>query len=160
MSENAPNETVRKPRSLFWRIARWCLIGMAVLITVLALLGLEETWRAKRDMNRFRAECKAKGDPLDMAGVPLSRHLGRTLLELLPQPVAQELENTVLRVFAEEQAVRNLELTTPALTTPVGTNPAVNPQRGKPARSSTWLASAYPVRTTPPRGSLGRRYCA
>ena len=80
----------------------------------------------------------------DMAGVPLSRHLGRTVLELLPQPVAQELENTVLRVFADEQAVRNLELTTPAVT-----NPAVNGQRGKPARSSTWLASAYPVRTTP-----------
>jgi signal transduction histidine kinase/HAMP domain-containing protein len=90
----------------------------------------------------------------DMAGVPLSRHLGRTLLELLPQPVAQELENTVLRVFAEEQAVRNLELTTPALTTPAqatpaSPNPAVNGQRGKPSRSSTWLASAYPVRTTP-----------
>jgi signal transduction histidine kinase/HAMP domain-containing protein len=80
----------------------------------------------------------------DMAGVPLSRHLGRTLLELLPQPVAQELENTVLRVFAEEQAVRNLELTTPALA-----NPSVNGQRGKLAPSSTWLASAYPVRTTP-----------
>ena len=80
----------------------------------------------------------------EMAGVPLSRHLGRTLLELLPQPVAQELENTVLRVFAEEQAVRNLELTTPALA-----NPSVNGQRGKLAPSSTWLASAYPVRTTP-----------
>jgi signal transduction histidine kinase/HAMP domain-containing protein len=80
----------------------------------------------------------------DMAGVRLSRHLGRTLHELLPQPVAQELENTVLRVFAEEQAVRNLELTTPALAIP-----GVNGQRGKPAHSSTWLASAYPVRTTP-----------
>jgi signal transduction histidine kinase len=84
-----------------------------------------------------------------MAGVPLSRHLGRTLLELLPQPVAQELENTVLRVFAEEQAVRNLELTTPALTTPALPNSATNGQRAKPVRSSTWLASAYPVRTTP-----------
>ena len=80
----------------------------------------------------------------DMAGVPLSRHLGSTLLELLPQPVAQELENTVLRVFAEEQAVRDLELTTPALT---GTT--ANGQRGKAASTSTWLASAYPVRTTP-----------
>ena len=80
----------------------------------------------------------------DMAGVPLSRHLGRTLLELLPQPVAQELENTVLRVFAEELAVRNLELTTPPMAIP-----GVNGLRGKPAHSSTWLASAYPVRTTP-----------
>jgi PAS domain S-box-containing protein len=46
----------------------------------------------------------------DMTGVPLSRHLGRTLPELLPQPVAQELEDTVLRVFASEEPVRNLEL--------------------------------------------------
>src|ERR1017187_4411218 len=36
----------------------------------------------------------------DLTGVPLSRHLGRTLPELLPQPVAQQLEDTVLRVFA------------------------------------------------------------
>jgi PAS domain S-box-containing protein len=69
-----------------------------------------------------------------MTGVPLSGHLGRTLPELLPQPVAQELESTVLRVFAEEEAVRNLELAG---------------QSGTPARSWTWLVSAYPVRTTP-----------
>ena len=91
----------------------------------------------------------------DMTGVPLSRHLGRTLLELLPLPVAQELENTVLRVFAEEEAVRNLELTSPALTSPALTSPAINgqnPQAGprqRPSRPWTWLASAYPVRTTP-----------
>jgi len=42
----------------------------------------------------------------DMTGVPLSRHLGRTLPELLPQPVAQELESSVLRVFTSEEPVR------------------------------------------------------
>jgi len=67
-----------------------------------------------------------------MTGVPLSRHLGKTLPELLPQPVAQELENTVLRVFAEEEPVRNLELAG---------------EQG--SRPWTWLASAYPVRTNP-----------
>ena len=74
-----------------------------------------------------------------MTGVPLSRHLGRTLAELLPQPVAQELEETVLRVFTEEEPVRNLELS----------NPAPSGQSGTPERSWTWLVSAYPVRTTP-----------
>src|ERR1017187_9068230 len=68
----------------------------------------------------------------DLTGVPLSRHLGRTLPELLPQPVAQRLEDTVLRVFAEEEPVRNLEL---------------SGQEGKLKRPWTWLASAYPVRT-------------
>jgi PAS domain S-box-containing protein len=70
----------------------------------------------------------------DMTGISLSRHLGRTLLELLPQPVAQEMEDTVLRVFSSEQPVRNLELT--------GSGSQVK-------RPWTWLASAYPVRTNP-----------
>ncbi len=68
----------------------------------------------------------------DMTGVPLSRHLGRTLPELLPQPVAQYFEDAVVRVFAQEAPVSNLEL---------------SGQSGKPARPWTWLASAYPVHT-------------
>ena len=74
-----------------------------------------------------------------MTGVPLSRHLGRTLPELLPHPVAQELENAVQRVFVGEEPVRNLELS----------NPSPSSERGQPSLSWTWLASAYPVRTTP-----------
>jgi PAS domain S-box-containing protein len=69
-----------------------------------------------------------------MTGVPLSSHLGRTLPELLPQPEARELEDIVLRVFADEEAERDLEL---------------SGQGGKPAQPWTWLVSAYPVRTTP-----------
>lgn len=69
-----------------------------------------------------------------MTGVALSRHLGRTLPELLPEPVAHELEDTVSRVFRDEQPVHNLELTGSAANT----------------RSPwTWLASAYPVWTLP-----------
>ena len=67
-----------------------------------------------------------------MTGVPLSRHLGRTLSELLPSDVAQKLEDTVAQVFDSEQPVRNLEL---------------SGQAGKSAW--TWLASAYPVLTSP-----------
>ncbi len=70
----------------------------------------------------------------DMTKIPLSRHLGRTLPELLPQPVAQQLEDTVQGVFLREDPVRNLELT--------GEGP-------NPSRCWTWLASAYPVRTNP-----------
>jgi PAS domain S-box-containing protein len=67
-----------------------------------------------------------------MTGVSLSRHLGRTLPEVLPSAVAEDLQSTVMGVFAEEEAVRNLELS------------------GQSARSKipwTWLASVYPVRT-------------
>src|SRR5262249_15520048 len=70
--------------------------------------------------------------------VPLSRHLGRTLPELLQQPVAHDLENAVLRVFASEEPVRNLELSGQTAVSDGG-----NP------RPWTWLASAYPVRTNP-----------
>jgi PAS domain S-box-containing protein len=70
----------------------------------------------------------------DLTGVSLSRHLGRTLPELLPQPAAQLLENAVLRVFAEQEPMSNFEITG---------------QGGKFGRPWTWLVSAYPVRTTP-----------
>jgi PAS domain S-box-containing protein len=70
----------------------------------------------------------------DMTGASLTRHLGRTPPEMLPQPVAQQLEDAVLRVFSTEEPVSNLEMTG---------------QHGDPPRQWTWLASAYPVRTTP-----------
>lgn len=70
----------------------------------------------------------------EMTGLPLSRHLGRTLPELLPQPVAQELEDAISTVFRSAKGVHNLEL--------VG-------QGGQNKRPWTWLASAYPVRTAP-----------
>jgi PAS domain S-box-containing protein len=70
----------------------------------------------------------------DMTGATLSRHLGRTLPELLPQPMAEELENTVLRVFAADEPTRNMEF---------------GGQNSKTGRPWTWLASVYPVRTTP-----------
>lgn len=76
----------------------------------------------------------------DLTGVPLSRHLGRTLPELLPEPVARDLESAVLRVFASEGPVRNLELS--GKEAPPG---AVGRRTG----AWTWLASCYPVRTTP-----------
>jgi PAS domain S-box-containing protein len=70
----------------------------------------------------------------DLTGVTVSRHLGRTLTDLLPESVAKEVENAVQQVFSSEQAVHNLEL---------------NGEGGKPRRPWTWLISAYPVRTTP-----------
>jgi len=69
-----------------------------------------------------------------MTGAAVSRHLGRTLPELLPRPVAQALEEAVLKVLGEGEPVRNLEL---SWETPRGNG------------EWTWLVSAYPVRTMP-----------
>jgi PAS domain S-box-containing protein len=70
----------------------------------------------------------------DLTGVTLSRHLGRTLTDLVPKSVASEIESAVHRVFSTEEPVRNLELTG---------------EGGKLRRPWTWLISAYPVRTMP-----------
>lgn len=74
-----------------------------------------------------------------LTGVPLSRHLGRTLPEILPSPVAGELENAVRGVFSSEEPMRNLELSGHSAL------PAAAQRHGG---AWTWLASAYPVRTT------------
>jgi PAS domain S-box-containing protein len=68
-----------------------------------------------------------------ITALPLSRHLGRTLADVLPQPIAQELKEAVQQVLDGEKPVQNLEL---------------SGQRGKPPQPWTWLVSAYPVRTT------------
>jgi len=69
-----------------------------------------------------------------LTGFAVSRHLGRTLTDLLPASVAPDVESSVQRVFSSEEPVRNLEL---------------SGERDKPRRPWTWLISAYPVRTTP-----------
>jgi PAS domain S-box-containing protein len=68
----------------------------------------------------------------DLTGMSVSRHLGRTLHDVLPQSVAKEMDSAVQRVFSSEDPVRNLEL---------------NGDSGKLRRTWTWLISAYPVRT-------------
>jgi PAS domain S-box-containing protein len=70
----------------------------------------------------------------DMTGVPPSRHLGRTVPELLPQPAAQQIEYAVHRVFNEREPFHSFEL---------------NGTFVKTGRPWTWIVSAYPVRTTP-----------
>jgi len=68
-----------------------------------------------------------------MSGVALNRHLGRTLTELLPQQVAAGLQGAVTQVIATEQPVQELEVTGPVVK--------------KHKWPSTWLVTAYPVRT-------------
>ncbi len=70
----------------------------------------------------------------DLTGVAVSRHLGRTLTDLLPGSVAKTVCDAAQKVFSSEVAVRNLE---------------INSEGGKPPRPWSWLISAYPVRTTP-----------
>ena len=70
----------------------------------------------------------------DLTGAAVSRHLGRTLTDVLPGSLAEAMCSAVQKVFSSEVAVRNLE---------------INGEGGKPPRPWSWMISAYPVRTTP-----------
>ena len=65
--------------------------------------------------------------------VPVSRHLGKTLPELLPEPTGKQLQEAINRVFANQAAEHEIEIQD------VGANP-------RPPW--TWLVNTYPIRTT------------
>lgn len=70
----------------------------------------------------------------DLVRIPLSRILGRTPPELLPEETIVAVQNALEEVFSSGQESREIEL------------------RGGPPdpnRRWTWLVSAYPIRTTP-----------
>lgn len=67
----------------------------------------------------------------EMTGIPLSRHLGRALPELLPELTAERMEQAVRHVVESGSAVHDLELD------------GESANRGAPY---TWLVTAYPVR--------------
>src|SRR5579863_4590837 len=69
----------------------------------------------------------------EMTGVALSRHLGRTLPEVLPERIATRMEEAVRHVIESEQPVHDLEL---------------DGRGGEPGVMWTWLVTAYPVRPT------------
>jgi len=69
----------------------------------------------------------------DTTGIPLSRHLGRTLPEVLPAQVAHQLEKTIQGVFENDKPVRDIEVSVPSEIA---------------ARPWCWITSAYPIHTT------------
>ena len=70
----------------------------------------------------------------DLTGVPPSRHLGRTIPELLPHPAAQHIARALHQVFNEQEPSHSFEL---------------SGQNARTGRHWTWIVSAYPVRTKP-----------
>ena len=67
-----------------------------------------------------------------LTGVPLSRHLGRTVSAIMPTEAAARLEEAFAQVFRQEIPSIEIELT--------GEGPS-------PMRAWTWLVSVYPVLT-------------
>jgi PAS domain S-box-containing protein len=73
----------------------------------------------------------------ETTGIPLSRHLGRTMPEVLPSPVAHQLERVIQDVFEQDQPIRDLEVSGISAVDETATRPW------------TWITSAYPIHTTP-----------
>ena len=69
----------------------------------------------------------------EMTGIPLSRHLGRSLPDLLLERTSHRIEEAVRHVVETGSAVHDLEL---------------EGQGGKRGGQWTWLVTAYPVRPT------------
>ncbi len=70
-----------------------------------------------------------------LTGLPLSRHLGRTVAAIMPAHSAERLEEFFRRVFAEE--------------IPVAAEVEIAGDVTIPSRAWTWLVSVYPVLTAP-----------
>jgi len=59
-----------KPKSkLRWRLLRWGLIGLAVLVTLAAILITEENWRGKRAWENYQHAAEARGEQFDLASL-------------------------------------------------------------------------------------------
>jgi PAS domain S-box-containing protein len=76
-------------------------------------------------VNQFLAE---------MNHVPISRHLGRTIDEMLPGPAAEMLQGCIQKVFETGEPVAQFELNTPL--------------SGDVTQTRSWLINVYPVKTT------------
>ena len=49
----------------FWRLFRWGLIALAILVALVAALIIEENWRGKRDWNAYQRAAAARGEHFD-----------------------------------------------------------------------------------------------
>lgn len=56
---------MKPPRKLGWRLLRWGLIGLAVLVTLVAIFYAEENWRGRHAWEKTKAALEAKGAVLD-----------------------------------------------------------------------------------------------
>ncbi len=70
----------------------------------------------------------------ELTGISMSRHLGRTLPEVVSPETSRQLEATIGRVFEEDRPIRDIELS--GVVAGGGWN-------------WTWIANAYPIRTAP-----------
>ena len=91
-------------RKLGWRLLRWGLIGLAVLVTLAAVLVTEENWRGKRAWETYKREAAARGERFEWAAfaptnVPDDQNFFRA-------PIVAEQLNAGRQEYADGSASR------------------------------------------------------
>ena len=57
-----------KPQTKWgWRLLRWGMIGLAVLVTLAAILVTEENWRGKHAWETYKRTAEARGEKFERA---------------------------------------------------------------------------------------------
>jgi hypothetical protein len=55
-------------RRLFtWRILKWCLLALGILLALISLFYAEENWRGRHAWEKYKQEWEAKGEKFDFA---------------------------------------------------------------------------------------------
>ncbi|EEF59610.1 hypothetical protein [Pedosphaera parvula] len=67
--QNSSAESPAPKKSLRRRVLRYGIIGLLWIVTLVALLVVEENWRAKRAWESYKAELEAKGEKLGIGGL-------------------------------------------------------------------------------------------
>jgi len=141
-NEPRPNAFPTFRRIFSWRVLRGILFVFLCLVTLLALVWAEESWRGARAWDKCRRALEAKGEKLDLAA-------------FIPPPVPPEQNFTATPLLTN--TVARIEGTNPVSIFLNGTKntPSLgNWQIALPADLSGWQAyfrkgTNYPVRSQP-----------
>lgn len=63
------SEPITRKTKWRWRLLRWGLIGLAGIVTLAAILVVEENWRGKRDWENYKRAAEARGERFEWAAL-------------------------------------------------------------------------------------------
>jgi hypothetical protein len=135
-------------RRLFtWRILKWCLRALGILLVLISLFYAEENWRGRHAWEKYKQEWEAKGEKFDFASFippPVPDEQNFALTPIVAGSYGSFLDQNGHRLKSENTNVvnrLNLELYRRYFYFPDSTNmPLRGWQTGKLTDLKTWQA--------------------